>query len=676
MSGATGSGGIGDGAVHVADANAGSATAAATIASVTLSNFGAGTSISSNALTSLTLSGVGVGVLTLTEGSTTPTNTTLALILGGGTFAGITDSSAQFETLNVVLTASTTLGAFTNSALTTLAVSGTGVFTFTDNAALTSITATGAVGLNTDLSVASLDTSFAFSNTGVNTVTLNAGTQAYSDTAGKSVVTISTDALMTITGNGSSELVLGANATAFTAGDTVANATGFTTLGVNGASQGSYDLAVLTGFNAIDVQGVAGVTTFSNVTVGTDLTIDGATGSAISYLTSDMNGASDAVTVTLRGVSGASGTAGYITDSITFEDAIGVGLGTVNIVTDATATAGLDTIATFVDPNLGTLNVTGTGNLSIGGDTTSVTSLTITDNGTGTAATVDTISGTLTAASLGTFDYSGTHSFSIGTLVDGVANATITNANTGTTGGLTIGSWTDNNIVNLNLNGSIALTSATFGNTVSETISGATDNSAVSITVGTASTTNTGTDTITLGNGANQITDLAQAASVTVSVGTGANAISVAGGTLTGVYNIMLGTHNAATGSDTISVSEIGSGAQSTAGTYTANTIISGAAAGDLINFNDAAGLIVPVTLSAPQLATFAGESSLNDAILFAHTITGANHGLVAFQYGGNEYLVEDVAANTAAVTSGVVELIGVHTVGATATNGQISILS
>ena len=131
-------------------------------------------------------------------------------------------------------------------------------------------------------------------------MTLNAATQSYSDTTGRSVVTITADALKAITGNGSSELILANTAATFdtvahiAAGtDTTVFATGFNTLGINGSSSGIFDLSVLTGFTAIDVTAAA-TATFSNVAMGTGLALD-AGGSSITYKTSDTNGASDSV---------------------------------------------------------------------------------------------------------------------------------------------------------------------------------------------------------------------------------------------------------------------------------------------------------------------------------------------------------------------------------------------
>jgi hypothetical protein len=168
------------------------------------------------------------------------------------------------------------------------------------------------------------------------------------------------------------------------------------------------------------------------------------------------------------------------------------------------------------------LNITGTGSLSIVAARTSATSLTISDNATGTSATADGIVTLNTSDTLGTINYSGTHAFTIGTLNNNVANMTVTNANTGTSGVLTIGSHTDANLASLTLNGSVALTGV-YALNGAATVSGATNNSAVSLTMNGG-----GVKTITLGNGANTI--VTGAADDVITVGTGANSITGAAG--------------------------------------------------------------------------------------------------------------------------------------------------
>jgi hypothetical protein len=239
------------------------------------------------------------------------------------------------------------------------------------------------------------------------------------------------------------------------------------------------------------------------------------------------------------------------------------------------------------------LTVNGTGSLSITAAATGATSLTIADNGTGASATADGIV-TLTASAnaLGTINYSGTHAFTIGTLADNVANATITNANTGTTGVLTIGTWTDANMANLTLNGSVALTAGTFALNGAASFLGATDNQNVSITAAGG-----GVKTVTLGNGANTI--VTGAAADIITLGTGANTVTGAAGAdkiifaADGVANIDMIKQAAVADSATFAVP----------GTNTISTvgmdIVTGMQASDKVQLNTAGGGTIAYTGAA-----------------------------------------------------------------------------
>ena len=594
--------GVTNSAVTIADANAGSTTVAGTIASVTLQNYAAST-ISSSGLTALTLSATGnaAGTLGLTYGLTTGNPTSLALNLGGGSLGVITDNGNKVATLNTVMTANTTLAGFTDTALRTVALSGTGVLTLTAvNTAITSITQTGATGLTAALNGAAGLTTMDFSaSSGKNTVTLNANNQTYTGGSGIDIVTITADALTKISGGtGSNTLVLNATAATFTAGNTVANATGFTTLGTHTASQGTYDLSVLTGFTAINVLAdVAAATIFNKVTHGTTLALNAATTAAITYNLSDTNGANDTVSLTLNGSgSTVTGTVGYTVLALTLQDLNAVGIGTVNIATNTTVGGGAFTLTTLTDSALSALAITGTGSLTITNAATTATSLTISDNNTSTGTSAIT---TLTSTGnvLGAINYSGTHAFAITTLVDNVANATITNANTGTAGALTIGTWTDANLLTLTLNGTVGITAGTFANAALTSISGATDNASITIvaagagaktiTLGNGAdtiTTGAGADTITLGTGADRIFAKAGADLVTVGAHTGgtdtfalATAAGAAGaetGTYTqpGTNTISTTTFDKYTGFVALDTIQIGTGGNFTPGTYTGPT--------------------------------------------------------------------------------------------------------
>jgi S-layer protein len=129
--------GIAAGAVTIVDANASSATAAGTIASVTLNNYFNST-IDSSALNTVTLSGTG-GSLGLSRGAltATPSANTLTMNVAGLDATGaITDTEAGaddgFTTINIVTSGDASIIADLAAAdATTLDISGSGDLTLT-----------------------------------------------------------------------------------------------------------------------------------------------------------------------------------------------------------------------------------------------------------------------------------------------------------------------------------------------------------------------------------------------------------------------------------------------------------------------------------------------------------------------------------------------------------------
>ncbi|NMM36120.1 MAG: DUF4214 domain-containing protein [Glaciimonas sp.] len=522
--------GIADGNVAITDVNAGSLTTAATIATVSLGGYGTST-ISSNALATLNLSGTG-GTLGLTEGLTTPTNTTLALNVNGLTAAAISDSSNQFKTINVTTGATKSVIAQVNdTAATALNISGASNVTFTSLTGLTNlktVAVSGAAGFSGDVSARGAALALTTTSSGVITATLDATTQSFVGSTGQDVITISADATKTITGGTATnnELVLNAAGTTFTAANTVKNVTGFTTLGTTAAVTGIVDMSVLTGFNAIHVAGTNATTSFTGVKAGTSLALDLATTGAIVYQTADTAGVNDIVTVNL-------GTAatkiGFTTNALTLQDANAIGVGTVNVVSNASVGGAVHIISTLTDSFLGTLNVTGTAGLTVTTLADSATTLAINSNETGTIGT--TITG-LTDNSLGSLTFGGLNATTITTLTDSAANITIANTSTAATALVTIGGFTTATLSNLTLTGDIAVTlidSITTG----VTINGATDNKVVS-----ANLSGAGIHNVTLGNGANIVVSGSGADVITL--GTGAN--TVTGGA--GADKVTFGAHS------------------------------------------------------------------------------------------------------------------------------------
>jgi len=580
--------------VTIRDANAASSTVAGTITTVSLGGYGAST-ITDNALTTLNLSNGG-GTLGLTNNLAAgfPTALTVNISGAGASYAAITDNSNKIATLNVNLnltasttstpTAATFSAGFADTALRTLNVVGgtvQNVFAVTGNATsisstLTALTVTGAAGINMDLTLETGLTTIALANSGRNTVSINAASQTYTGSTGTDIVTITVNPAVVITGNGGTDtIVLNGVGSSFSKASTQANLVGFSVLGTGASSTGTFNFSNLpTSLTSINMLGVStAAITFSNVAPGTPLTESSGIQSSntaggqlqnVAYLTSDFNGATNALTLTLNGQSNTTANGSTVRGTVAanfalleLNDSIGGGLGTLNVVTTASVDGARSTITALRDSSLTTLNISGPAALTIttltGGTLATAaamtsTSLAITDNNT-SLATVTSLISTLNNSALSGITYSGSKAFTITDITNDTATGlSITNSNTGASGVLTVGTTAGTALpgggtaatgfATLRLNGSV-LFSATDSSVRNLTVAGSTDNQAVTI-VHTAATvlglqgTATG-DSITLGNGANVISTGAGADAITlgsgantVTAGLGADAVTVA----------------------------------------------------------------------------------------------------------------------------------------------------
>ena len=426
--------GVVNGAVTISDSTT---AAVGSIKTVSLSNYGASSAVTSNALTDLSLTGT-AGTLALGRVAALSSDT-LNLTLNGlsGTNT-ITNTNNETKTLNVTTaTKDSTLVAFVDTALTTLNVAGTNVLTLTTpNTSLTKIAVSGAAGFASDVSgLGATLASFTTTSSGKITATLDAATQTFVGSTGQDVITINKDAIKVITGgSGTTDiLVLNAAAATFNATSaklTATNVTGFEVLGANTATSGTFDMSSLpTGLKSIELLGaVVSGTTFSKAAVGTGLAIDVAQTGAVTYQSAAANGAADTLALTI-------GTAttkdGFTVADLTVKDANNVGFGTLSVVSNASTFNNAHTITTLTDNGLSTLNVSGTGGLTIttlNQVSNQATGLTI--NNTSTNATGVTIT-TLTDSALGSLTFSGTGPSTVTSLA-GLTGNVLTLANTGT----------------------------------------------------------------------------------------------------------------------------------------------------------------------------------------------------------------------------------------------------
>jgi S-layer protein len=552
---------------------------------MSLANYGA-SSITDNALATLILAGTGGG-LTINDDLTpaTPTPSTLNLTVNGLTdVTGITDTAAanaMISTLHVTTAGATasTLGHFIDTGLTTLNLDGTQALILTNipTTGLIAINVSGGASLSSGAGLGFLlptTTAFTSTSTGTDIVTIGATTK-------------------TVTGNGSANEELVWNGEAAPGSNaSFGPVTGFKVLGVGSSASGTFDLAAITGFTAIDDQGNANFS-ITNATAGTPLTID-AGGGAVSYKTADTTGATDSLGLTLGTAATpiAAGTALTLGDSTTH------GIGNLFVTSKASAT-GINTIA-LTDNNLSALTIAGTGAVAISNAVTdTATSLAVTNNSSATVAS--TVGGVIDIL-LTTLSFSGTGATTLNTLSSTSTNIAITDADTAAVAistfadtALTSATFTntvntaaatfavgavatETNLATLNLNGNVGVNFT--GDTVNAgiTVSGATDNAAVSF-ASTGATAAAAADSVTLGNGVDTVALGAGLATSTQTVvlGTGAgDSVTTAS---VGTVNITEG--SPAAGGDSATAS--GAGVNATIHMGDGNNTITANSAGDTL---------------------------------------------------------------------------------------------
>lgn len=542
---------IADGAVTIADLNAGSTTKAATIASVTLANYGAST-ISSNALSKLSLSGTG-GTLGLTSGLATETVKTLALTVNNLSGANtITDTSNHFTTINVTTAGKdSTIANIVDTAATALTVAGTNALAFTSVAGLSNlktITVSGAAGLTANVSaLGSITDVNAAASTGANTVTINAGQTTYEGGSGVDTVVVGAAATVKIDGGAGSADVInlaGAGGTLLTAA-TGAKLVNFEVVDATGGT-GSFDVSVLTGIKGVQVGADGGsAVTFSNVAAGTSLSLLANAGHAVTYGLK-----ADTATDTLQLNLGTAKTTG-----LTFTGGASIGsIETVTIASNGTVTSGVSTgtnSLALTDAALTKLVVTG------------AESLTLTGLSGNTVTTVD-----ATGVAKGA-------TFTLTTAATATAGATVTAA--------------DGNLV---FTGAAAVGKA-------DTITAGHGNNTITETAGN--------NIVTLGNGTNGVS-LTGAGNNTLVVGTGANTVVLG----TGQNVVTFGAHAAGTtDSLTVGVATSANTYASVTGLQHLDTLVLDSTANTVVfNGGTAAAAKISLNASTALFADYIAQAS------------------------------------------------------------------
>ena len=292
--------GVTNGAVAINDVNAGDASKAGTISSVTVDGYSS-VGFSGTALTNLSLSNGSGNIIIDNSGLTTPTNKTLGVTvnnLAGGTL----DDADIYTTLNITTSSiASTLANVTFGGLKSLNVDGAKILTLASTAgmgALTTVKVSGSAGLNADMSGATLTSVDTSAASGVSTIKVDATKATYAGGGGADVVTLAGNVSKAISlGGGDDKITLGSGtATAAITGDAgsdtlsisaAAAATasasaafaglvsGFETLLLTGATNETVDLKVLGSYTGATTTGGNGLTLTNLPSTGA-LTLTGA----------------------------------------------------------------------------------------------------------------------------------------------------------------------------------------------------------------------------------------------------------------------------------------------------------------------------------------------------------------------------------------------------------------
>jgi len=622
--------GVATGDVDITDANAASTTAAGTITSVSLSQYGAAT-INSGALNTITLAGVGTSVAETAGALTTATSKTLTLNLNDADTTGAVTLDSDHTTVNIVsngasATGKNDLAGFTASGATAINISGTSKVELTQtiksNVVITD-TGTGGVTLT---NVLDKDTTFV-GGVGGDTITLADGTGTKAITTGGGNDTIKFNGVFGTggsldAGEGTDTIEM-SDTQAVTALGTATFASkvaGLEVLKLDSAvsANSTFDMTKADGINSVTTTGATGGTlTITNASAAFTLTQTALNTQAQSIALGNPTGSADVVNLVFAGADGYSNGANVTTIT---------GVETLNITTLDASTNPLAGGAPPTTPFVSQITAANASTVNISGN--------VGFNATG-----------MTQTTLTTFDASGV-------TATGVAGAvTLTTGNL--TGSATLTGGAGTNVID---------GSATLGTGVTANLT---------ITGGSGTDTLTGggdADTISGGNGTNTLSGNGGADTITGGANSdlidgGADADTIDGGA--GVDRITGGT-----GADTI-----------TSGTG-GDTIVVGTGESIRNNMDIITDLTVngtgADTIDLPGATAAVPDNPINvslaSSILEALDLATAGNATQTqwFQFGGNTYLIDDVGAGATFddATDTVIQITGLVSLGgATITN-------
>ncbi|HEX7643540.1 MAG TPA: DUF4214 domain-containing protein [Burkholderiaceae bacterium] len=580
--------------IQIVDGNYGT-TGANSIASVAVTNPANSVTIESSALTALSVTGAKNGAVQLLTGAANAlalslngdSNTivnenarSLALTTSGAASTGIDLEAPSATLIALSLGANLTLPSLTATNAASMTISGAGSF----SGDLRNLASSSAI----DASKSS------------GTITATIGAQAsFHGGSGQVQLTETTAPTVTLDGGSAVGNTINFQNVTVPSNTVLAAVKDFATWEISGTSSGTFDMKNAVGVQALDVQGLGGNLAIANAAATLPLTINLASGSSygIKFATADSAGASDTVAISLGSTTSPAQSMG----ALTLQDASGNGIGALTLASNSNGSVA-NTIASLNDSNLRALTLSGNTAVDVAGTLTdTATSLTIT-NSAGTSASI--LAG-LTDTALTNLNFAGSQATQINAVSTIAPNVTLSNTGSGA---VTISAFTDGALVNLTagdtsggtisagnitaaglrnltLTAGAQLTVVGDASTAGITVSGSNDNAAVSFT-SIGATASGATDSVTLGNGSDQVTLGAGVAGSTQSIAVGTGINDVIASSTQGKLSVTLGSPTS--GTDSVTASGNGAAVNITAGNGSNHLVLSGS--GDTVSIGAGTG--------------------------------------------------------------------------------------
>jgi len=617
--------GVVDGQVTITDANYSGGAKLGAITTVSLDGLNGANAINDSALANLTVNDSTAGTsVVINEGGFASPVTTLALSLNNDAGLTLKDAGNKYTTVNVTLGAAADALTLTDTALTTLKISGpssgtAGALSFSSNAAaLTSIDASGDNGNLTFTD--SWAGAVVKGGAGNDIVTLAAALTAAS--GGSITFGAGDNSLLSVPGFGS--IGAGVTVDGGSSGDNTisaalinsGNASGikdFQILDVSGYA-GSLDASLLsTPITGVAISSASTTATLQNLAAAVTVTDTHAADNSALTLT-HAGTATDSLTINFAGTSAANQEINTLTST---------GDTTIAINSGGASTANIIANLIETDNHLTTITITGSQAFDLFGVST---------DGVQTTATASSLTKIDGHAATGALD------IAVGLTANDVSYTGLTIL--GGTGGDTITNAAANGVI------TEGATAATLHNVLTVTGSGALIDDHASA----------GTDTINL-FGANETANLGSGGTTAAST-----TVNVSNATLAATFN---DTVNFGSGIATVTDSLAYSAVSTTTGNLLA---LSGTLHAEILAFSSA----IANTTSTLGAATAVTATTLSQAVSLAEASTANT--VTWFQYGGNTYIENSGSTPTSTAGAEVVQITGtVDLSHATIANHQIT---